>query len=208
MTSAEIIEKFELQVDDMTELSTSEELALLNKVYHLVCNNRAWEFLKKEWSTTTNGLSTISLPSDFAYFVENNGYTQNNDSVSNNCTPKGVFVNNNFFQLVNWSDRKQYASQSNICWVDVGNNNLCFSVAPTSGLSISADYIKVPDNLILSTSPIFPARFHDVIYHGMATQDYIIQQSDKAQSYATENNSLYQSYLDDMAVWNSQLIIL
>ena len=48
MTAQEIIAAFELKVDDSTELSTSEELALLNRVYQLVCDERPWEILKKK----------------------------------------------------------------------------------------------------------------------------------------------------------------
>jgi len=38
MTSEQIIANFELQVSDTTELSTSEEFAILNRVYNKICN--------------------------------------------------------------------------------------------------------------------------------------------------------------------------
>lgn len=47
MLASEIIAKFELYVDDSTELSTQEELDLLNKVYQKVADDRPWEILKK-----------------------------------------------------------------------------------------------------------------------------------------------------------------
>jgi len=48
-------------------------------------------------------------------------------------------------------------------------------------------------------SPIFPARFHDMLVFGMAVEDTIIQMSPKATSYAVENQTKYQQILDDMS---------
>ena len=69
-----IIKRFELYVDDGTELSTSEELDLLNKIYREVWTDRPWESSKKPFSGVING-TTINLPDDFAYICENARYT-------------------------------------------------------------------------------------------------------------------------------------
>jgi hypothetical protein len=42
MTGTNIIARFQLQVDDASELSTDESLALLNEVYSDICNYRYW----------------------------------------------------------------------------------------------------------------------------------------------------------------------
>jgi hypothetical protein len=39
----------------------------------------------------------------------------------------------------------------------------------------------------------------------MATEDYIIQQSDKAKSYAPENQSQADKWLSKMRYWNANL---
>ncbi|MBS1516603.1 MAG: hypothetical protein JSS91_00790 [Bacteroidetes bacterium] len=203
MLTSEIISSFELYVDDTTELSSVEELALANKIYYKICSDRDWEFLKTEWLTTTTGANYIALPSDFDHFTENNSYTENNESVEDNKSPKVILVNGQKYYLINWSDRRQYANRNNYCYVDVANSRLYFTVTPATGLSISADYIKVPTALTTNTSPVFPARFHSMIYHGMAVDDMIIQIFDKARSYAEQNQRMFESYKADMALWNS-----
>lgn len=206
LTGQEIINAFELYVDDTTELSSTEELALLNKVYRKVLTNRPWEFLKSEWSTTTNGTTSITLPSDFSYFIENQNYTDNSMGFDDNKSPKAIFINNVPYRLVNWSDRRQYTNNNNVCYVDVKNGVLKFPVAPTIGLTLSGDYIYKPSNLTLATSPVFPDDFHPMLYHAMAVDDMIIQLFDKARSYQKENEAKYTSYLQDLAYYNSNLV--
>ena len=65
------------------------------------------------------------------------------------------------------------------------------------------DYIYTPDDLAIGDSPVFPIRYHEGIYHGMATDQFIIEQSEKAFSYRDENIGLYNDYLTDMNYWNS-----
>ena len=206
MTAQEIISKFELYVDDTSELSSTEELALANKIYFKVCSQRDWEFLKNEWSGVTTGANYVSLPSGFSHFIENNSYTENNESIEDNKSPKVIYVNSQPHKLINWSDRRQYANRNDYCYVDIVNSRLYFTYTPATSLAISADYIKTPDALTTGTSPIFPSRFHDIIYHGMAVDDMIIQLFDKARSYAGENQRMYENILADMALWNSQLL--
>ena len=66
MLTSELITKFELYVDDGTELSSQEELDLANKIYYSICNYRPWEWLKKTVTGTISS-GTITLPTDFAY---------------------------------------------------------------------------------------------------------------------------------------------
>ena len=74
-TATELITIFELQVNDVTELSTSEELLVMNRIYQRVCSDRPWEFLKTSETGTLLGSGTdgfyITIPSDFGYFYEN-----------------------------------------------------------------------------------------------------------------------------------------
>lgn len=209
MTSAELIAKFELYVDDGTELSTAEELSLLNKIYHKVCDDRPWEFLKKTATgTTSTTVPYIALPSDFGYIAENYSYTDDSVSTQINSAPKVIFVGTSYspYYIINFSDRRQYLNKKGYAYVDIVNSRLVFTAQPTTAEAIEYDYIHIPTDLIISTSPIFPARFHDVIYHGMATDDYSIQQFDKSRSYADENTIKYNDYMKSMAYWNSQLL--
>ena len=67
LTPADVITKFELQVSDITELSSQEELDLLQNVYEDVCVDRQWEVLKTSISGAltldpTTGLYYLTLP--------------------------------------------------------------------------------------------------------------------------------------------------
>lgn len=205
MTGAEIITAFELQVSDLTELSSVEELALLNKVYQKLMADRPFEILKKTGTgTQSTSVPYISLPSDFAYLTQN---AQHTDRSYYGERPV-VYVGANYdpYEVVSWSDRRSVRTDSNKCYIDIVNNRLYFTVQPTSAQSVEFDYISVPADLTTGTSPVFPARFHPILVHLMATEDFILQLSDKAKSYAGENKALANSYMDDLAMWNAQLV--
>ncbi len=212
MTASEIITNFELQVSDVTELSSSEELKLLNRIYQRVCSDRPWEFLKTNATGTLSGSGVdgfyITLPSDFAYFYENYTYTDNAISTQMNSSPRVIFIGSSFapYTVVNYSDRRQYLGSTGYCYVDLANSKIYFTGTPVS-TSYSMDYIKVPETLLIDSTPLIPTRFQDVLMYGMAMENEVMQLSDKAKSYAPEHQSFYESYLDDMALWNANLIV-
>jgi hypothetical protein len=208
-TAAELITNFELQVSDITELSTSEELVILNRIYQRVCNDRPWEFLK----TTATGTilsdadgSYISLPSDFAYFYENYTYTDNALSTEINMGNRVIYIGSSYspYRIVNYSDRVQYRGRSGYAYVDIANGKLRLPATTTGTYTI--DYIKFPATLVAASTPVIPTRFQEVLIYGMAVENEIVQVSDKAKSYAAENQALYEQYIADMALWNSYLL--
>jgi len=209
-TATEIITRFELQVSDITELSTSEELYVLNRVYNKVCGDRPWEFLKTPASGTMSGSGVdgyyITVPDDFAFFSPNYAYTDNAISTQQNAVPVVIFVGSNYspYKVVNFSDRRQYLGQTGFAYLDLANSKIYFTGTPVS-TTYSFDYIKVPTALTASDTPVIPTRFQDILVFGMAVDDAIIQLSPKATSYAPENQIKYDSMLLDLAYWNSQL---
>jgi|15BtaG_2_1085339.scaffolds.fasta_scaffold00263_8 hypothetical protein len=208
MTAANIIKKFELFMDDTTELSSDEALDLVNKVYQFVCMQNEWAFLHKEFSgTQSTSVDYIALPSDFAYVASNRNYS---DITAYEASNPVVFVGTEYspVKIVSYADRRQYLNQDGYAYVDLDNDRLVFTKQPASAKSVEFDYHAVPTDLTTSTSPVFPDRFHDVIYHGMCVDDFIIQQSDKAKSYARENDAKYNTYLDSMIMWNSRFAVL
>jgi hypothetical protein len=211
MTGAEIIAQFEQYVDDLTELSTTQELILLNKIYHKICDLRPWEFLKKEKTGTMTTTTTVAFPDDFSHLLENFNYTDNSISTEINSKPCVVFISSNGgstynpFRVVNWSDRRQYVNTNGVCYIDYAASVITFPYAQSSGALYNFDYKSVPTNLTTGTSPVFPDRFQHAIYHGMAVDDMIIQLFDKARSYAKENQGAYKDYVDSMALWNANL---
>lgn len=206
MTGQVIIDNFEIYVDDSTELSTVEELALANKIYHQVLDSRPWEFLKKEWVGVTTALNYIALPTDFMHLCETQNYTDNSTQTELGKSSKVVYLGNKEYQVINWSDRRQYVNSNNHCYLDMINRRLYFTATPGAGLALSADYIHKPADLTLATEPIFPSSYQHIIYHGMAADDMIIQLFDKARSYADENRAMFNSYMKSLAYYNSNLV--
>jgi len=47
-TIEDIIKRFELYLDDTSELSTQEELELAQRVFDSICNSNDWEILKNQ----------------------------------------------------------------------------------------------------------------------------------------------------------------
>jgi hypothetical protein len=214
MTGQTIIDKFEKYTGDTTELSTQDELDLLNKIYGDVCNDRPWEWLKKTATgtiTVSNGVATIIVPTDFRYFTENNQATNIAYETNNNASPKVIFVATvtglyDAYQLINFSDRRQFYNQSGYAYYDAVNNLITFTQVPTeTDLTYEFDYIYYPPAITLTTSPLFPEEFQDILFHGMAVDDMIIQLFDRTHSYAKENQAGYDSMLLKLQYYNSQL---
>lgn len=201
MTKSQIIVKAQLYLDDMSELSTQEFSDLFDKMYRKVNSDRPWEGTKKEFTSTVSGTS-VALPSDFLYPVSNNNYT---DASFESSRPV-VFIGSNrdYREIVSWSDRRQYQNSTRHAYIDIAGNTLNFFVAP--GNTISMDYHSSMPALANDESPWFPAEFHDMLYHMMVSDDYVIQQSDKAKSYKTENDKMAESYMNSMALWNANLV--
>lgn len=208
MTISSVIILFESLVNDVTELSDSEELALANRVYQRIANDRNWEFLKTSvaGTATSDTIGTyITAPTDFSQFSENNSYTDNSIENQNNAAPKVIFIGTNYepYQLINYSDRRQYRNRGNYAYFDPSDSKIRFTHTPISTI-YEFDYIKVPADLTLTTSPIFPARFHELVAYMMAVDNEIMQISPKATSYRAENQDKADKILTDMRWWNSQ----
>lgn len=205
MNGAAIITAFELQVSDLTELSSTEELALLNKVYKKLCRMKPWEWLKTAASgTLSTTVPYVSLPADFLFMCMNNNYTESSEYAGRPV----VFVGSNYtpYKVVSWSDRRQYRNQSNVCYVDIAARRLYFTVQPSIADTYEFDYCALPADLTTSTSPVFDADFAPILVHLMAMEDFVLQLSDKAKSYKDENQAMASSYMSDMNYANSQLI--
>lgn len=214
-----LIDNFEQDTGDTSELSSTAELTLANKIYRKILADRDWLFLRKGATGTisvTNGIATITPPTDFDHFTINGlatdiavGADQNGFGIGN-ASPKVIFVSTATgvftpYQIINFSDRRQYYNKNGYCYYDMVNNLITFTVAPTtSDLSYEFDYIYSPDDIGLATFPVIPAQFHDIIHHGMAAQDVIFQLFDRSKSYSKENFENYTDYLTNLQFWDAQ----
>lgn len=207
MTGQEILTRFHLYVGDQSELSTEDELALANKKYDEVLGNRPWEFLKTSASgsiLSDGTVSYITLPYDFRYFIENNQKTDNSESPQNNASPKVVFVGPNYipYQIINFSDRRQFRNSSGYAYPDLANQRLVFTMPPAD-TTYEFDYVAQWTPLELGTSPIFPVDFHPMIAQLMAVDSTIIELFDRAHSYAKENQAEANESMARLCHYNS-----
>ena len=205
MTKLELITKFRLFMDDSSELSSAEESDLFDKIYRRINSMLPWEYTKSEGTgTTSTSVAYISLPADFLYMTANANYTDSSFEASRPV----VYVGTTFdpYKVISWSDRRSYRNQSGYCYVDFANSRLYFTKQPASALATEFDYHAQQTALTDNDSPVFPAEYHDAIYHYMVAEDFAIQQSDKAKSYAKENIQMAEAIIDDMKYWNSELV--
>lgn len=70
-----------------------------------------------------------------------------------------VFVGTTFspYLVIPFSQRNNYRNASNVCYIDIPNQRLVFTLQPTSAQAITYDYIKVAADILIGTSPIFRA---------------------------------------------------
>lgn len=201
MTGQEIINTFELKVDDQSTLSSGESLALANEVYRRVLDYKPWEWLKKEGTGTVSN-KQVTAPSDFKFF------SANYDSPMGDFIPV-VFVGSDYepYEVIPFSQRNdsRYRDNDNFVYYDARQGLITFTGDGANGKSIVYDYIYQPDDLELATSPVFPTRFHDIIFYGMAVDFPALDNTPKNRSYAEEYEFRYEQVLLDMCYENSKI---
>jgi hypothetical protein len=204
-TGQEIIDEFGLQNGDTTDLSTSESIMVLNRVYRSVLDSKDWLFLMKPINLTTDGTDRVALPEDFKKFVASGQYTER---FLDSKFPFVIFLGENKrpYYYVNYLDREQYSNTSGFFYIDINTNEIVFTQSPDGGQTVKGDYIYTPDDVTTVTSPVFPSEYSNVLVYGMAVDDLIIQLFDKAKSYAPENQVKYRKRLAEMKSWNDSFI--
>jgi hypothetical protein len=188
-STQDIITAFELYIGDETELSTQEELDLVQKKYNEVLMSEEWEFLK---TTATGSISgtDITQPSNFDRLT----------------TDQNIYIGTSSqnFVVVPYTERRKYGNLKGYFYYDAKNSK--FVSTQTVNDTYSFDYIYVPPALdLVSSNPVFPVRFYDMLYHAMCIDSDIINLSDKARSYASLNQKKYEDFLNSMKSWNKKL---
>jgi len=205
MTKEEIIVKAQLYLDDTSELSTQEFSDLFDKVYNKINTNRVWEGTKKEGTgTTSTSVPYVALESDFLSLVANNNYTESNYYANRPVIFRGTTYKP--YSVISWSDRRQYRNTDGYAFIDFANQRVEFTKQPSVAESIEYDYQASMPVLGDTDEPWFPREYHDAIYHDMVADDFVLQHSDKAKSYANENRELGKQVLERMIMWNSRLV--
>lgn len=184
MTGQQILDQFRLEVDNQDDLSDSEALQLANDVLSDIYNDRDWAFLMKTASGTLDTTNTeISLPSDFRELADN---FDDQESV----IKKVLYVGTNYepYPFIQMTERRQYRDQRGFVYIDYRQNNFVLTAAEQAdSRSYEFEYIYIPSDISLLTSPILPARFHKMVAFGMAVKWNDIDGTDKSFSYRAEN---------------------
>ena len=205
MLKSEIITKSELYLDDSSELSSVEFSDLFDKMYNTINVSRLWEGTKREGSATTStSVPYVSTASDFLSLVANANYTDSSYAASRPVVFRGT--NLKPYSVVSWSDRRQYRNNDGIAYVDFANSRIVFTKQPSAVETVEYDYQASMPALELTESPWFPGEFHDAIYHLMVSDDFMIQNSDKAKSYARDNQAEAARIIQQMVMWNARLV--
>lgn len=195
LTWTEIIARFQLQVDDSSELSSDESLVLANEIYTEIQNDRNWEWLKKTYSgTTSTTVPYVALPTDFKTLSPNKYGTTI------------IFIGSNFqeYKVVPYSNRRQYRDTDGYCYLDIPNSRLYFTKQPTSAQAIEYDYVMVAPELTTATSPLFIETLHDVISYWMASKFDPIQLTNQGESYQRINTGLYWQKLTQLRLLDAK----
>jgi hypothetical protein len=100
----------------------------------------------------------------------------------------------------------QYRNNDGIAYVDFANSRIVFTKQPSAVETVEYDYQASMPALELTESPWFPREFHDAIYHLMVSDDFMIQNSDKAKSYARDNQAEAARIIQQMVMWNARLV--
>lgn len=205
MTKDEIITKAKLYLDDTSELSDDEFSDLFDKFYRIFNSSHTWEGTKAEGTgTTSTTVPYISLASTFLYLTANNNHTDASYEAGRPVVFRGTTYKP--YQVVSWSDRRAYRDQEGYAYIDFGNLRLYFTKQPTVAEAVEYDYHTQKAALTGSDSPWFPEEYHDWLYHRMVSDDFMIQQSDKAKSYAKENRAAAEEIMNNAKWQNSQLV--
>lgn len=205
MTKAQIITRAQLYLDDSSEMSDQEFSDLFDVKYAELNSRKPWEGTKKSVIGTTSAIVPyVSLPSDFRFLVQNNNFTDSSYSAQRPVVFRSSAYN--VYQVVSWSDRRQYLNQDGYAYIDIVNSRLYFTTQPTVAESYEFDYYSFMPALATTDSPWFPVEFHPALFHEIVADDFIIQQSDKAASYREENRQLAASYVRNMEYWNAHLV--
>jgi hypothetical protein len=199
MTPQEIIQSFELYIDDQP-LSSFEAYQLLTKVLNDIYNDRSWEFLRKQGNVTMTSQNTGTLPEDFVSFMRN----YNGDMYNNIPEKAVVYVGSMPFDVVPMGSRMQNINK-NCVYADINQGTINTTTPVSAGTILSFDYKYQPADIVeTSTKIVLPKPFHRFIPQVMAIDDDVMQKMEKARSNRNENMAVYAKMLEDMVHWNAR----
>lgn len=196
MIGSEIISLFDTLTDGLSELSDDQKLALANRKYKKVANERDWEWLRKT-TTATITSGEITLAADFKKFAPNE-YGQDAEY-------KNVFyIDKSVYPIIRSAERKRFDTFS---YYDQANSKIvCPDNFGKNGQTAEYDYFRTVDDLTTATSPLIDnTDYHSIISYMMAIEHYSIDQSENGRSKETQYQATVDEMMEDMEYDDNQL---
>mgnify|MGYP003403231190 CR=1 FL=1 len=204
-TPAEIIKQFEVYVDDLTELSTDEEYALLNKVLRTIYANRSWEFLRKNGSVVFNEANSGPLPNDFLSLMEN--YSESETDLADSVR---IFVGSTPYNVISMANIS-YNQFKPVFYIDIVNRKLKCTQNIGVGTVAKFDYKYLPAKVKTTDSAnaeaiVLPEIVRHYLPQIMAIDDDIIQKTEGGRSNIKVNIMSAKDLLTDLSHLNMRTL--
>lgn len=185
MNGQETIDFFETIVED--SLDQTAALILLNNAKNKVEGEYDLEILKTLDASQSASSAAKPLPANY------------------NRTIGGIlYVNNQPYRQVPFEQQKALANSGLRWYLDMKNSNYYLLGSNLSG-TINHFYIYQTDDITLTTSAVWPARFHPLLAFEMAELFYAIDQGDRGRAWddkwAIQHALLKRSLVD----WDTKL---
>lgn len=189
MNGQQIIDKFENLIGDSLDPDFSLQLA--NDEKNSIETELELEITKKldsSQSTTAGQTSTTakSLPTKF-------------------LSPLPIFVGTERYIPIPFEQQQAYKNTVGFYWIDLANDQYHLCGTQGSAQTIYFFYQEETDDLTISTSPVWPTRFHSIIPYGMARKYFAIDQSEKSRSWLPEHQLFYNELKNQMIDWDARL---
>lgn len=197
MNGQNIIDLFDVLTDGLSELSAANKLALANRKYKKLANERDWEDLRTSASPTIAS-GYFDLASDFRKFVPN--------EEGQRAEYKNVFyIGTTPHPIVRMAERMKF---SGLPYYDPSLGSYGRVVTPSNlnGQTATYDYFKKVTDLTTSTSPVFRnTDNHAIIAYMMAVEHYSIDQSESGRSKEEQYQATVEDMLEDMEYDDNKL---
>lgn len=190
MNGQALIDLFDILTDGLSELTAANKLALANRKYKKLANEREWEDLRTS-ATYTIASNQIVLPQYFNKFVPN-------DTFEEEGFAHVFFIGTTPHPIMRFAERKRF---SNLSYFDPSLGTYGKIITPSSleGQLAEYDYYRKVADLTVSTSPLFRnSDNHSIIAYMMAVEHYSIDQSENGRSKEEQYQNTVDEMMEDM----------
>lgn len=217
LTAQQIITNFGTYTDDNSELATTEQINVMNRILRKIANERVWSFLKVSTSGVTDSTGSITLPTNFGEIAANYAvdptimradtpvvFVGAQNKVVYPVIPIELAIQANFGAL-NYPIGGFYGLTNQYAYIDYANNKLV--VNGSNGDTCYYTYKKTIDEVLLPVNNIpLPQDYADVVLYGMLIDDTMIQKIDALKNLLPVNQEMYKDYLKDLRAWDSRAL--